>query len=272
MNQPFLLGVIALLNLPATGGVTGISPAISRDAAFVDASSTLAVADWADTKLVAGTGTSGRTRAADMQVPVYEGAEEQDQPVISSVSEADPSTEIVWDGEGAPPSEGFLEAPAIPIASWADTKLTRPVPPPAPTPRAPAPRSSSSTSGNKAAPIRRITPDSPLLTNHDEEPGHRFPWGQCTYYVSTQRRITFRGDAKMWLTNGKRAGYRVGDTPIVGSVVVTTESWYGHVGYVEWVSADGSQFKFSEMNYVGLGVVSRRTMSTNDRRVRGFVY
>lgn len=270
MSSPFFLGVIALLNIPSSGVVTAEHIATSRDESFFVASSSSS--DWADSTLKSGTGTSDVARAEDMQIPVVDDSEmEQDTPVLASLSEADPSTEIIWDGNAAP-SEGFLEAPAVPIATWAETHRPPPPPPPAPATRNGNRTTRSAANGvDRTSPPRRVVGTSTMLTSHAGA-AHKFPWGQCTYYVATQRKITFRGNAKEWLRNGKAAGYGVGDVPVVGAVVVTTESWYGHVGYVEWVSADGSRFKFSEMNYVGLGVVSRREMSVNDRRVRGFVY
>lgn len=269
MSNPFVLGVIALLNLPATGVVTAEQSPAPSEASFFSASSRSA--DWQDSALKTGTGTSGLARVEDMQIPSVDDSQmEQDTPVLLSLSDADPSTEIIWDADAAP-SEGFLEAPAIPIATWAETHRPPPPPPHTPQPRSTPRGSNSRGTVDRTPPPRRVVGTSTMLTSHSGS-AHSFPWGQCTYYVGTQRRITFRGNAKEWLRNGAAAGYGTGSVPVVGAVVVTTESWYGHVGYVEWVSDDGSRFKFSEMNYVGLGVVSRREMSVNDRRVRGFIY
>ncbi len=98
-----------------------------------------------------------------------------------------------------------------------------------------------------------------------------YPYGYCTYYVATRRAVPVNwGDAKRWLDSAKRAGYQTGGTPAVGSIVVTAESWWGHVAYVE--SVDGNNFTIAEMNAKGWGVTSRRTFSTSDRVVRGFIY
>lgn len=105
-------------------------------------------------------------------------------------------------------------------------------------------------------------------------PGSRsnaYPYGWCTYYIATRRYVPSQwGDAKNWLNSAGRAGYSTGSTPTAGAIVVTNESWWGHVAYVESVQ-DGS-FTVSEMNYKGWGVTSRRTISTGDRAVRGFIY
>lgn len=98
-----------------------------------------------------------------------------------------------------------------------------------------------------------------------------YPYGWCTYYVATRRAVPASwGDAKAWLSSAQRAGYSTGKTPVAGAIMVSSESWWGHVAYVE--SVDGNSFTVSEMNYKGWGVVSRRTISIGSGIVRGFVY
>lgn len=80
----------------------------------------------------------------------------------------------------------------------------------------------------------------------------------------------FRGDAKRWPENAVKAGHTLGSRPIVGAVVVTNESRYGHVAYVEKV--DGDTFTISEMNYRGRYKVSTRTLAVGDKRIRSFIY
>ena len=273
--NPFVLGVLALLNVPATSPAIAESTAFPSDEVYVATSAFVESGSWAETSLPPGTGTSARAKSEDFSIPTAEDLGEI-APVLDSLSEADPSTEIVCDTADCEtlPSDSFLDAPAVPLAVWAETRLTDPevLKQRAAAAAAAAARRTSNTGRTSSSSYNyKVTGAASGLTN-PEGPGHKFPWGQCTYYVSTQRKITFRGDAKMWLKNGAAAGYKTGAVPVVGAVVVTTESRWGHVGYVEWVSEDGSKFKFSEMNYVGLGVVSRREMSTSDKRVRGFVY
>lgn len=96
-----------------------------------------------------------------------------------------------------------------------------------------------------------------------------YPYGYCTYYVATKRYVPSNwGNAKNWLSSAKRAGYSTGSEPIVGAIGVTPESWWGHVVFVE--SVNGNMVTFSEMNAVGWGRVSRRTMSVSS--FRGFIY
>ncbi|MHB1638727.1 MAG: CHAP domain-containing protein [Candidatus Dormibacteria bacterium] len=80
-----------------------------------------------------------------------------------------------------------------------------------------------------------------------------FAFGDCTWYVATQRAVTWGGNADQWWANAAAAGYLEGQTPKVGSIVVwgpnvPGESYsYGHVAYVEAVQ--GNRFEVSEMNF-----------------------
>lgn len=272
--HPFLHGIVALLNL-STVGVAPVESATAPvrsayEETFLASTDNLS-GDWAETKLTAGAGTSRLARAEDYSVPTTEDEEIQ-PPVISSLTEADPTTEVVWD-----PDSGteYVDTSSQPLAVWAETKLYPPPPPPAPraNSRKPTPsRNARSTTNRPGA--TNDTPHAnsgPVALTVPGGGAHKFPWGQCTYYVATKRKVTFRGNAKEWPRNARAAGYRTGDTPVVGAIAVTSESWYGHVVYVERVNDDGS-FTFSEMNYAGLGVVTRRTMKTSDRRFVTFIY
>jgi len=107
----------------------------------------------------------------------------------------------------------------------------------------------------------------------------RFPWGQCTWYVAQKRYVPWSGHAKYWLNNAAKLGYSVcwgrQCQPEVGSIIsLAGNTWliklYGHVAYVEAVNGDW--ITFSEMNYLGLGVKSVRTIHKNDWRIRGYIY
>lgn len=100
--------------------------------------------------------------------------------------------------------------------------------------------------------------------------GHRFPYGYCTWYVAQKRYVPWGGNAGTWLYHAKSAGYQTGKAPRVGAIMVSSESWWGHVAIVESVS--GGSFTISEMNYKGWGKASRRTMSTSNRVIKGFIY
>jgi LysM repeat protein len=100
-----------------------------------------------------------------------------------------------------------------------------------------------------------------------------FPVGWCTYYVATKRNVTWRGDAGYWYQNASAQGYPVGPTPKVGSIMVTWESWAGHVAYVEAVNPDGS-WVVTEMNWVAFDVIDERTIKPGQlgARLVGFIY
>jgi N-acetylmuramoyl-L-alanine amidase len=100
-----------------------------------------------------------------------------------------------------------------------------------------------------------------------------FPVGWCTYYVATKRNVTWSGDAGYWYANASAQGYPVGPTPKVGAIMVTWESWAGHVAYVEAVNPDGS-WTVSEMNWVAFDVIDERTIKPGQlgQKLVGFIY
>jgi LysM repeat protein len=104
-------------------------------------------------------------------------------------------------------------------------------------------------------------------------PASGFPAGWCTWYVATKRNVTWRGDAGYWYANASAQGYPVGPTPKVGAIMVTWESWAGHVAYVEAVNPDGS-WVVSEMNYIAFNVINERTIKPGQLggRLVGFIY
>ncbi|HVS43942.1 MAG TPA: CHAP domain-containing protein [Candidatus Dormibacteraeota bacterium] len=99
----------------------------------------------------------------------------------------------------------------------------------------------------------------------------RFPWGQCTYYVSSRRNVPWDGDAWSWYSRARAYGRPEGKVPVQGAILVMWGSWYGHVAYVERVNPDGS-FVVSEMNVKGVGVRDERTMTLKDIPLIGFIY
>jgi LysM repeat protein len=104
-------------------------------------------------------------------------------------------------------------------------------------------------------------------------PATGFPVGWCTWYVATKRNVTWRGDAGYWYQNAAAQGYSVGSVPKPGAIMVTWESWAGHVAYVESVNADGS-WVVTEMNWVSFDVIDERTIKPGQlgQRLVGFIY
>jgi len=86
---------------------------------------------------------------------------------------------------------------------------------------------------------------------------NRFAYGYCTWYVANKRFIPWLGNAIDWWPNARAYGQAEGQLPKVGAVMVTRESGYGHVAYVESVNGDGS-WTVSEMNFIGWNKVSTR--------------
>ena len=99
---------------------------------------------------------------------------------------------------------------------------------------------------------------------------HYFPYGYCTYYVSTRYPIPWSGHAKSWLKNARAYGFSTGKIPQKGAIVVTSESWWGHVAIVESISS--SYITISEMNHKGWGKKSIRRLSINSGIIRGYIY
>ncbi|XP_022835380.1 uncharacterized protein LOC111362860 [Spodoptera litura] len=105
--------------------------------------------------------------------------------------------------------------------------------------------------------------------NHDS--GNSYAAGNCTQFVYN-RIIQLGGyvDLDMgngadWGATGRVRGYEVSNTPKAGTAVsfapgvLGADPDYGHVGFVERVNEDGS-ILISEMNAVGLGIISTRTI------------
>jgi surface antigen len=136
----------------------------------------------------------------------------------------------------------------------------------APSPAAPA---AVATETPKAAPAPATRPF-PQAQPAASSGGH-FPWGWCTWYVSTKRYVPWMGNAIEWYSNASSMGFPEGQTPKVGAIMVTRESWWGHVAYVESVDGNGG-FTVSEMNYKGFGIVSQRHFNSNPSVLVGFIY
>jgi LysM repeat protein len=126
-----------------------------------------------------------------------------------------------------------------------------------------------------AAPKPRIVRSGPSNVTVGGQPGSlrngTFPYGYCTWYVATRRYVPWSGNAWQWYGNARAMGYAEGSTPRVGAIMVTWESAYGHVAYVEAVNANGS-WTVSEMNFKGWGIIDQRTISPGSVPLIGFIY
>jgi len=101
-----------------------------------------------------------------------------------------------------------------------------------------------------------------------------YDYGYCTWYVKNRKPElpSNLGNASTWKVLAQRAGFSTGNAPRAGAAIWTPpRDYYGHVGYVESVNDDGS-VNVSEMNTVGWGVVSRKTLSAAQAAGYGYIY
>jgi N-acetylmuramoyl-L-alanine amidase len=132
---------------------------------------------------------------------------------------------------------------------------------------APAAPSSRPAAGFRGAgyTLLGVVPDVPVVA------GNRFAFGNCTYYVYNRRPIPWQGDAWAWYGNSQAMGFSTGHSPRPRSIMVTWESGYGHVAYVDSVNPDGS-WVVSEMNWVAFNTVDRRLIRPGGVPLIGFIY
>ena len=101
----------------------------------------------------------------------------------------------------------------------------------------------------------------------------RFPFGQCTWWAAYNRKVTWGGNAREWLANAKAQGLATSELPSRGAIAVYRPgghySVYGHVAVVVAVATDA--YTVSEMNALGWGRVSARTVRWPDPDVEGFI-
>jgi surface antigen len=108
--------------------------------------------------------------------------------------------------------------------------------------------------------------------------GNGYDYGYCTWYAAIRRAQIGRpvpsnlGNASSWKILAQRAGLGVGNAPAAGAVIWTPpRDYYGHVGFVERVDPDGT-VHVTEMNTVGWGVVSSKTLTPEQAAGYGYIY
>ncbi|HVS58192.1 MAG TPA: LysM peptidoglycan-binding domain-containing protein [Candidatus Saccharimonadales bacterium] len=75
-----------------------------------------------------------------------------------------------------------------------------------------------------------------------------YDYGWCTWYVATRVKMPSNwGNANTWAYYARLSGWTVSSRPVVGAIAQTPAGWAGHVAYVEAVSPDGTQIKYSDM-------------------------
>ena len=85
---------------------------------------------------------------------------------------------------------------------------------------------------------------------------------QCYTYVVSQGYAVGGHMLARWIPTNS-------STPRAGGLVVTSESWAGHVAIITSVNGDGT-FNIRESNYVR-GLITERTLSSNSGKIIGYV-
>ena len=109
-----------------------------------------------------------------------------------------------------------------------------------------------------------------------------FAAGFCTWYAAIKSpwmfdangNRGFGGNARNWYSNAKAAGYKVGQTPRVGAIIVYSalRSSAGHVGIVREYHPDQWKMVVEDMNYAGRYIVTKRRENVNRWGVIGYIY
>lgn len=169
------------------------------------------------------------------QEPVFETTEvvEQSQPVYETSSAN--TVETIASAETTTVAEATFESPVVETPKTTETIVEAPV-------------------------VHEETKPSVVSVSYDQS--NTYPVGQCTWGVKSVAPWVgnYWGNANQWGESARRAGFRTGYTPQVGSVIVFPNSIYegvnyGHVGYVTAVNADGT-IEMVESNYRGNMYVS----------------
>lgn len=120
----------------------------------------------------------------------------------------------------------------------------------------------ASNSTNTSTPTNTNNNNTNTNTNTNTNPvidtSNTYPVGQCTWFVKNRASWVGNrwGNANQWPSSARANGFRVDNSPEVGSVVVFlngaqfSNSYYGHVGYV--ISVANGVITIEEGNYAGL--------------------
>lgn len=109
-------------------------------------------------------------------------------------------------------------------------------------------------------------------------PGDSYEWGNCTYWAYAQRLWagkpipTTWGNANTWDDRALEDGYTLNHTPAAGAVFQTDDGYWGHVAFVTETNPITGEWKITEMNVVGLNIVSERTFSAVDALHYTFIH
>lgn len=148
------------------------------------------------------------------------------------------------------------------------------------------------TTPQKAAPrtaaVRSSSKNSDIISQwvYNEKVVNSFVPGYCTWYMAIttpaifgpvkdgKQERPFWWDAKNWYANAKKAGFSVGQTPRVGSIVVYSalRSSAGHVGKVTKYLPDEWKMVVTDMNFAGKFIVTTRREETDNSKIIWYIY
>lgn len=124
------------------------------------------------------------------------------------------------------------------------------------------------------APVQTYTPTYNLYATSSNP----MPYGWCTWYAWQWRYENGSplpgglGNARYWASQLGSKGFAVGREPAYGAVFVSQAGYYGHVGIVTGVNADGS-IEITDMNGVaGWGRVGTKIVSAGEAASYQYVY
>lgn len=98
-----------------------------------------------------------------------------------------------------------------------------------------------------------------------------FAPGQCTWYVAQIYSIPWNGNANQWPAGAAANGQAEGMTPVVGAIMESADSGFGHVSVVTSVT-DANDWTVTEMNYMGPYVTDTRQVSRGSSNLVTFIY
>lgn len=124
----------------------------------------------------------------------------------------------------------------------------------------------------------------PRYDGHNYNTSGSYPFGQCTWYAFNRMAQIgkpvgdYMGNGGEWGAKGRALGYKVTNTPKVGTAisfsagVFNSDPVYGHVAFVEVVNADGSLL-ISECNAVnsGSGTISYRVVPSAVASISSYI-
>ncbi len=139
----------------------------------------------------------------------------------------------------------------------------------------------------KASPTNKIGTITKQRYFNPYDAGYSNGWGggHCTHYAGYYRwkeygiSTNWRGNAWAWYKNASAAGWAVGQTPEIGSIVTMRNGvggWgsYGHVGIVVSIDWDNREILVEDMNYVGRYIASQHwvSMDSDSNPIIGYIY